>query len=471
MTVEYDLVVLGAGTGGYVAAIRAAQLGKKVAIVEAGTVGGTCLNRGCIPSKALLKSAGVYRQMKEAATFGVEASGITLNFPEVQKRKNGIVDQLQKGVLHLLKKNNIDLYEGYGRMLGPSIFSPSAGSISVELSGDQENAILVPKNLILATGSKPRHLPGLNADSPLIMTSDEALELEALPASVVIVGGGVIGTEWASMLVDFGVDVTIIEAAPRILMTEDEDVAQEMTKRLKARGVNIVTGTSIDVSTYAEKDSKMGVQADDGSDYEAESLLVSVGRESNIQDIGLQNTDIVSEQGKIKVNAFGQTAEDHIYAIGDIVLGPELAHAASNEGVTAVEHMFNLDPAPLNSFYVPRCIYSAPEAAAIGFTETEAKDKGYEIVTEKVPFKAIGKALINGDAEGFCKVIVDQNNNDLLGVHIIGSHATELISEAALALFVDAAGVEIAETIHPHPTSSEVMKEAALAIDSRAIHF
>ncbi|EZH67702.1 dihydrolipoamide dehydrogenase [Bacillaceae bacterium JMAK1] len=474
MSLNYDLVIIGAGTGGYVAAIKAAQLGKKVAIVEARELGGTCLHRGCIPSKSLLKSAEIYRTVKHAETFGVMSENTTVDFAKVQSRKEAVVHQLHKGIQSLLNKHKISIYAGHGRMLGPSIFSPSAGTVSVEMNDGSDNIILIPKQVLLATGSKPRMLDGLPKNDENVLTSDDALQLEELPASVVIIGGGVIGVEWASMLVDFGVEVTIVENAKQILINEDEDISKEMTKQLQKKGIVIHTSAALDVDSFKSDSSDVHIDVTkDGETFtlQANKLFVSVGRTANINDIGLQNTDIEVDKGKIVVNEYLQTKEEHIYAIGDVIKGPELAHAASHEGITAVRHMDEQkNVQPISENHIPRCIYSAPEVASIGMSEHEAKANGYTVAVGKVPFQAIGKALINGNHEGFCKVIVDRTSRDVLGVHIIGSQATELISEAALAMVVQAADIEIGETIHPHPTSSEVLKEAALQAIDGAIH-
>ncbi|MCZ0754693.1 dihydrolipoyl dehydrogenase [Anoxybacillus sp. J5B_2022] len=473
MAKEYDLVILGGGTGGYVAAIRAAQLGLKTAVVEKGKLGGTCLHAGCIPSKALLRSAEVYAQTKESEKFGVLVGAVQIDFAKVQARKNSIVEQLHKGVQHLMKKGKIDVYEGTGRILGPSIFSPMPGTISVEMNDGSENEMLVPKNVIIATGSRPRTLPGLDIDGQFVITSDEALQLETLPASIIIVGGGVIGIEWASLLNDFGVQVTVLEYADRILPTEDRDVSKEVEKLLKKRGIHIVTNAKVLPETL-EKGNGVTIQAEHKGErkaFTAEKMLVSVGRQANIEGIGLENTDIVVEKGFIQTNEFYQTKESHIYAIGDVIGGLQLAHVASHEGIVAVEHIAGQNPAPIDYTMISKCVYSRPEVASVGLTEEEAKEKGYDVKIGKFPFKAIGKALVFGEAEGFVKIIADQNTNDLLGVHMVGPHVTDMISEAGLARVLDATPWEIAHTIHPHPTLSEAMMEAALAVDGKAIHF
>lgn len=472
MAEDYDLVVLGGGPGGYVAAIRASQLGLKTAIVESKKLGGTCLHRGCIPTKALLRSAEVYRQTKEANSFGIETSDTTLNFAKVNERKTGIVDRLHQGVQGLMKKGKIDVYEGFGRILGPSIFSPTAGTISVEFENGDENEMLVPKNVIVATGSKPRSLPGLEIDGQFVMSSDEALEMETLPESMVIIGGGVIGIEWASLLNDFGVKVTVIEYAKQILPTEDIAIAREMERLLNKKGVTFVKNAKVNGESV-EKNDQVSIQAEVKGEiqtFTADKILVSVGREANVTNIGLENTDIVLEKGAIKTNSFYQTKESHIYAIGDVIGGMQLAHVAEHEGVLAVEHIANQTPTPIDYDSVPSCIYSGPEAASVGLTEAQAKEQGFDIKVGKFPFAANGKALVFGESEGFVKIIADKNTDDLLGVHMIGPHVTDMISEVGLAKVLDATPWEIAATIHPHPTLSEGIAEAALAVDGKQIH-
>lgn len=472
MAQEYDLVILGGGTGGYVAAIRASQLGLKTAIVEKGKLGGTCLHKGCIPSKALLRSAEVYATAKKSEDFGVTTGEVGVNFVKVQERKEKIVEQLHRGVQHLMKQGKIDVYEGLGRILGPSIFSPMPGTISVEMNNGEENEMLIPKNVIVATGSRPRTLPGLEADGQYVMTSDEALVMEDLPKSIIIVGGGVIGIEWASMLADFGSQVTVIEYADRIVPTEDKEVSREMQRAMKKKGVKIVTSAKV-LSETLQKGDGVTISAEvkgETKEFSAEKLLVSVGRQANVEGIGLENTEIQLERGFIQTNEYFQTKESHIYGIGDVIGGLQLAHVASHEGIVAVEHIANQNPQPIDYTLVSKCIYSSPEAASVGLTEDEAKEKGHDVKTGKFSFKAIGKALVYGESDGFVKIIADKETNDILGVHMIGPHVTDMISEAGLAKVLDATPWEIAHTIHPHPTLSEAIGEAALAVDGKAIH-
>ncbi|MGW7158555.1 MULTISPECIES: dihydrolipoyl dehydrogenase [Paenibacillus] len=472
MPITCDVAILGGGTGGYVAAIRAAQLGKQVVIIEKDKLGGTCLHRGCIPSKALLRSAEVYAEIQESEMYGIETAGATLVFPKVQARKDAIVEQLHQGVQYLMKKNKIQVVHAKGRVIGPSIFSPQSGAVAVEFE-DGEMDTVVPTNLIIATGSRPRVLPGLEPDGRYIMSSDEALRMDELPASLIIVGGGVIGLEWASMLNDFGVEITVVEAAAHVLPAEDEDVAKEMQRLLGKRGVRFLTGASVLTETYSIQ--KDGIQIDvklgdeKQETLKADKMLVSVGRQANVENIGLENTDIKLERGFIAVNQHLQTGEGHIYAIGDVIGGLQLAHAASHEGILAVNHLAGETVHAVESHRIPRCVYTRPEAASIGFTEREAKERGYEVKTGKFPFQAIGKSLVHGSRDGFVKVIADAKTNDILGVHMIGTHVTELIAEASLAQMLDATPWEVGQTIHPHPTLSEIMGEAMLAVDGKSI--
>ncbi|WP_117169276.1 dihydrolipoyl dehydrogenase [Paraliobacillus sediminis] len=473
MAKNYDLVILGGGTGGYVAAIRASQLGLKTAIVEKDKLGGTCLHKGCIPSKALLRSAEVYKQTKDAEQFGINTSDINLDFLKVQDRKQQIVNQLHQGVIGLMKKGAIDIYDGIGRVLGPSIFSPTAGTVSVEMKDGSDNEMLISKNLIIATGSKPKIIKGLEPDGTHILTSDEALNMKALPKSIIIVGAGVIGVEWASMLADFDVNVTLVEYAEQILPTEDNEIAKEMQRLLKKKGIKIMTNAKV-LSKTVEKADNVTIQVNYKNEQivlTAVQMLVAIGREPNTTQIGIENTDIqLDASSSIKINKDFQTKESHIYAIGDCIGGMQLAHVASHEGKHAVEHIVGNKPIQLDYRNIPTCIYSNPEVASVGLTEKQAKDEGFQVKSGKVSFKAIGKALVYGESDGFVKIIADKKTNDLLGVHMIGPHVTELISEAGLAKVLDATPWEIGETIHPHPSLAEAIAEAALDVDGVKIH-
>ncbi|UNK20412.1 dihydrolipoyl dehydrogenase [Paenibacillus sp. N3/727] len=470
MAITCDVAILGGGTGGYVAAIRAAQLGKDVVIIEQDKLGGTCLHRGCIPSKALLRSAEVFAEMKESESYGIEVEGVTLSFEKVQKRKENIVEKLHQGVQYLMRKNKIRVIHGVGRVIGPSIFSPRSGAVAVELAdGDMET--VVPTHLIIATGSRPRHLPGLEPDGKYVMTSDHALLMEELPSSIIIVGGGVIGVEWASMLNDFGVEVTIVESSSHLLPAEDEEIGKEMRKLLSGRGIKIMTGAELLIDTYEIRDNHIVLGVRHGGKehlLSSDKLMISVGRMGNAENIGLENTDVRIDKGLIVTNEFMQTTEPHIYAIGDVIGGLQLAHAASHEGITAVHHLAGEKELSYRKEWIPRCIYTRPEAASVGLTEKQALEHGHEIKVGKFPFQANGKALVYGMNEGFVKVIADKATNDLLGVHMIGPHVTELIGEAALAQVLDATPWEVGSSVHAHPTLSEIIGEAMLAVDGKS---
>jgi dihydrolipoamide dehydrogenase len=471
MSKSYDIVVLGGGIGGYTAAVRAAQLGKTVAIVERDRMGGTCLHRGCIPSKSYLRSAEMYAAMKDSEQYGIRATDVSLDFDRVRQRKNEIVEQLHKGVQYLMKKNKIDIFHGNGRLMGPSIFSPKSGAVAVELE-DGELETLVPGHLIIATGSRPRTIPGLEPDGELIHTSDEALDMSRLPSSVIIVGGGVIGVEWASMLSDFDVEVTIVEAAPRLVPLEDEDISRELERLLKGKKIQVMTGAKVLAETLVKGAAELAVKVEHrGEEVEvkASAMLVSVGRQANVEGINLEITNIKVDRGVIKVNEYMQTAEAHIYAVGDVNGGLQLAHVAGHEGILAVEHIAGLNPHPMSWKEVPKCIYTRPEIASVGLSEKEAIEQGHEVKVGKFTFKAIGKSLVYGESDGFVKVVADKHTDDLLGVHMIGPHVTDYISEAALAQVLNATPWEVGRTIHPHPTLAEALGEAMLAVDGKAI--
>lgn len=475
MAIQVDVAVLGGGPGGYTAAIAAAQSGKSVAIVEMDKLGGTCLHRGCIPSKSMLRSAEVYRTLLHAGQYGIQVSpdAIKLDYGQVRERKDSTVGQLYRGLQGLMKKHGITIVNGKGRVIGPSIFSPKSGSLAVELA-DGEMESVVSTNLIIATGSRPRSLPGLEPDGNLILNSDHALQMDNLPKAVLIVGGGVIGVEWASMLQDFGVQVTLAEAGARLLPGEDAEVSAELAKALRKRGVRILTSVMLDAASLQKNTDSVTIEAStqDGKVLlEADKLLLCVGRQANAEGLGLENTDVGVSNGFISVNEFGQTSEPHIYAIGDVIGGVQLAHAAAHEGIVAVAHLTGGNPMPLEHHLVPRCIYSSPEIASYGLTEEMARRNGHDVKVGKIPFQAIGKALTLGETDGFVKVVADREMQTILGVHMIGPHATDLISEASLAGWLDAAPWEVGAMIHPHPTLAEALGEAMLAVDGKSFVF
>lgn len=464
--IEVDIAILGGGIGGYTAAVRAAQIGKSVVLVEKDKLGGTCLHQGCIPSKSLLRSAEMFRTMKDSQAYGVEASDVTLNFTRVQQRKNEIVERLHNSVKSLVAAHKIEVIYGTGRVIGPSIFSPKSGALAVETAeGTALN--VVSKNLIIATGSKPRTLQGLDIDGEVVMTSDEALQMSNLPESIIIVGGGVIGVEWASLLKDFGVEVTLVEAEHQLLPQEDATVARELQRQLSACGVNILTEAKVHTDTVKKSKDSISLAVEHGDEkvtLSAEKLLVCIGRTANTTGIGLENTDITLTKDFIKVNAQMQTSEPHIYAIGDVNGGLQLAHVAAYEGKLAVDHCSGLAVHPAPQHLTPRCVYTAPEVAAVGWTEQEAIGQGFKIKQATIPFQAIGKAHVLGAMEGFVKVLADEETNDILGVHMIGPQVTELISEAAVAQLLDATPWEVGQTMHPHPALAEGLSEAMLAV-------
>lgn len=471
-TRTYDVVVLGGGIGGYTAAIRAAQLGMKAAIIERDKLGGTCLHRGCIPSKALLRSAQLLAEMRNAAEFGIHAQEISVDYEQIQSRKNRIISDLHNGLQSLMKKHQIEVIAGTGRISGPSIFSPRSGAVALELpNGDAET--IIPKHLIIATGSRPRLLPGLTPDGRVIMTSDEALEMDSLPHSMIILGGGVIGVEWASMLNDFGVEVTIIEAADRLIPTEDAEISQAMARSLAKRGVKVLTAAQLLTDRVQVSEHGIAVSVEvrgEVQEVKADKLLLSVGRQANVENIGLENTDVELANGVVKVNEYLQTTEHHIYAIGDVNGILPLAHAAARQGIAAVEHIAGQLSLPFRAENVARCIYTRTEAASFGLSEQTAREQGYAVKIGRFPFAALGKAHVYGDKDGFVKVIVDQNTDDILGVHMFGPGVTDLISEASLAQLLDATPWEVGQLVHPHPSLSEAVAEAMLDVDGQALN-
>lgn len=468
MTKEYDLVILGGGTGGYVAAIRASQLGMSVALVEKHLLGGTCLHEGCIPSKSLLKSAEVYQTVLNAFDFGVKTELAEIDFPQMQEKKQQTVDQLYQGVKYLMKKNNIDVFEGHGRILGPSIFSPLPGTISIEHENGDENTMIIPKKIIIATGSKPRELNDLPIDEKIVLSSTGALNLPKLPNSICIIGAGAIGIEWASMLIDLNVEVTVIESGETLLPQVDFEISKVIKSSLEAKGVNFYLNSTFTTENKTDESIDFIINEDDK--VTVDKVIVSIGRKALVEEIGLTNTSIKIDNGNIVTNEYYQTNESHIYAIGDCIGGLQLAHVASAEGRVAAEHMQQLNPVTIDKNSVPICIYSAPEIAQIGLTEQEVKNKKIDYQVSKFPFSSIGKAIIIGDTEGFIKFIINKNTKDILGVHMIGPGVTDMISEANLAKMLNAIPWEIHETIHPHPSLSEIFVEASLALENIEIH-
>lgn len=469
MAEQTDLLILGGGTAGYVAAIRAAQKGLDVTIVEKNKLGGTCLHKGCIPTKALLRSAEVFDTIKDASEFGIDMTGdMTVDFLKVQERKQGIINQLHQGVQGLCKKNKIRILEGEGAILGPSIFSPVSGAVAVTFNeAGKEEEIIVPKNVIIATGSTPKTLPSLPLDEKYILSSDGMLELETLPESIVIVGGGVIGVEWASLLNSLGVDVTIVEFFDRLLVNESPSVSRELKKRFEARGIKVELGAKVSGAKIEGDVVHVSVEGQD--DRIVDKVMVAIGRSPNVNGIGLQNTSVKYSDKGIEVNEYFQTTESHIYAVGDCIDTLQLAHVAMKEGELAVSHILDEDVTPIEYVNVPRCVYTNPEIASVGYTRDNVPE-GMNVKVGTFGFAGNGKALVHGGSEGFVEVIRDVDTDDLLGVTVIGPHATDLISEASTAIYLDASPIELGEAIHPHPTLSEAIQEAALDAYAQAIH-
>ncbi len=454
---NYDIVILGAGPGGYVAAIKAAQLGAKVAVIEKEVVGGICLNHGCIPTKTYLKSAKVYDTMKHAESFGVTTSGeISYDWSKILQRKNGVVKQLTGGIAFLLKKNKVDVYNGYGEVISPS-----------EVKVGEET--LKTKNLIIATGATAivPPIPGVKEayEKGTLVTSRELLNVTSVPKTLVIVGGGVIGVEFATVFNSFGSKVIIIEKMDGILPTMDNDVRDAYSKRLKADGIEVLT--KAEVKSVEGKKITYNL---DGKDVTIDSdlILMAVGTRANSN--GLEKLNLKMDRANIVTDEYLRTSVPGVYAIGDVNGKFMLAHVASHEGIIAVQHALGKDVHAMRYDRVPSCIYGSPEIAAIGMTEQEAKDKGLDYKVAKVPLAAVGKALADGEKEGFAKIIVDKKYLEVLGMHIYAYNATELISEIAVTMELEGTAYELAQAIHPHPTLSELTMETAMAAIDKAIH-
>jgi dihydrolipoamide dehydrogenase len=465
-TEQFDVTIIGSGPGGYVAAIRAAQLGLKTAIVEKDKrLGGTCTLRGCIPTKALLMSAHVYEQMQHAEAFGVQAAEIKLAFSDVQKRKDKVVLKNSKGVEFLMKKNKVTLFNGYGRLQLP-------GSVEVTGEGGKKE-IIKTKNIIIATGSVVRPIPGFETDGERVVNSDHILELKEVPKSLIVMGAGAVGVEFASVYSRFGCETTIVELMPRLLPLEDEEISKELEKAFRKRGLKSQLDTKLEKLEKTESGIKLTGKTSKGEavQLEAEMLLVAVGRMPFIEGLGLEGTKIKVERGAIQVDEFLRTGEAGVYAIGDVIPTPWLAHLASKEGILAVEQIAGQQNVqPINLRLVPSCTYCDPEVASVGLTEAAARKEGYDVKVAKFPFSASGKARILGEEEGFVKVVSETKYDELLGVHITGPHATELIAEACVAMQLESTAEELGRTMHAHPTISEAIMEAAEGIHGLTIH-
>jgi len=466
---RFDLLILGGGMS-YVGAIRAAQLGLNVGLVERDRLGGTCLNRGCIPSKALLETADLlHRVTEQGAEFGLAGhEGISLDYPALARRRDAVIEKHVSGVEFLMKKNKVTVLKGNGVLTGPTSVRVSGGE-----SGDVE---ATADHLVLATGSAPRSLPGLEPDGRLIITSDEALTRGDVPRRVTIVGAGAIGVEWASMYRDFGAEVTLIEYADRVVPLEDAEIGKELARVFRRRGIAIHVGSTIDPASIRKGDDEVSFQVatKEGSkrtDVTADLILVAVGRRPLTDGIGLEAVEGVElDRGYVKVDQLMRTGAPNVYAIGDIVPGFALAHVASHEAVVAVEHMAGHDPEPVRMDLMPRVTFCRPQIASVGMTEEEAQAAGRQTKSGSFPFRALGKATIVGEVDGFAKFVADAETGLLLGAHIIGPHAGDLLAEPTLARLVEGTAAEIAMSVHAHPTLTEVLAEAALAVDGAAIH-
>jgi len=473
---DFDLVVLGAGTGGYTAAFRAAQLGLKVALVDEDKIGGTCLHRGCIPTKALLESAGFVDHVRHAKDYGLTLAGETgIDYVQMAARKDQVVKRLWTGLKTLIDKNKVTWVAGRGRLEGPN-------KIRVSQPGDDGtpgaggDRVLQATDVILATGSRVKSLPGLTPDGERILTSDDVLRSTTIPKDIVIVGAGAVGCEFASMYHDLGTKVTLLEYFPQIVPLEDREVSQALERSFTRRGITVMTNARFD-STKVEvtKDGiclVVGPEGKEPAELRAEQLLVAAGRATNVEEIGLETTKIELEKGFIKVDGRMRTKEQHVYAIGDVVGGLMLAHTAGHEGIVAAHTIAgDHEVHPIDYVKQPRATYCRPEIASIGLTQQQAEERGRPIKVGKVPFQAIAKAIIGGDYEGFAKIIADKETDETLGIHLIGPHATDLIAEASVAFELEAAPWEIGGATHAHPTLSEILGEAAMAVDGRSINF
>jgi len=466
---RFDLLILGGGMS-YVGAIRAAQLGLKVAVVERDRMGGTCLNRGCIPSKALLETADLlHRVTEQGAEFGLTMSEqVGLDYAALGKRRDSVVDKHVKGVEFLMKKNAVTVLRGNGVLTSPT---------SVHVSGGEAGELdVTATDLILATGSAPRSLPGLEIDGERIITSDEALKRNETPKRVTIVGAGAIGVEWASLYRDFGSEVHLVEYLDRVVPLEEPDVSKELARVFKRRGIEIHTASTIDpASIERTKDGlKFDIAAKEGdkrTTVESDLILVAVGRRPLTADIGLEKIDgLRMERGYVLVDEYMRTGVENLYAIGDIVPGFQLAHVASHEAVVAVETIAGREPEPVRMNLMPRVTFCRPQIASVGLGEEEARAAGHEVKSGSFPFRALGKATIVGEVDGFAKLVTDAGSGLLLGAHLIGPHAGDLLAEPTLARLLEGTAEEIAMSVHAHPTLTEVLPEAALAVDGKAIH-
>ncbi|MCP4910700.1 MAG: dihydrolipoyl dehydrogenase [Bacteroidetes bacterium] len=460
---KYDIIIIGSGPGGYVAAIRASQLGKKVAIVEKSELGGVCLNWGCIPTKSLLKSAQVFNYAKHAADYGVKIDGsVNPDLAEMVKRSRGVADGMSKGVQFLMKKNKIDVITGFGKVMP---------GCKVEVSNKDKSEIYDAENIILATGAHSRQLPNLPQDGKKIIGYREAMVLDKMPKKMVVVGSGAIGSEFAYFFNSIGVDVTLVEFLPNIVPLEDPEVSKALARSFKKEKMKIMLESSVESVNTSGKLCQVTIKTKKGEEVvDADIVLSAVGIETNVVGIGLEDVGIKVEKGKVQVDDFYQTNVPGYYAIGDIVHGPALAHVASHEGITCVEKIAGLDVEPIDYGNIPACTYTNPEVASVGMTEAQAKEAGFEIKVGKFPFSASGKASASGKKDGFVKVVFDAKYGEWLGAQMIGENVTELIAEVVASRKLETTGHEIIKTVHPHPTMSEAVMEAVAAAYDEVIH-
>ncbi|TVZ55348.1 dihydrolipoamide dehydrogenase [Lutibacter sp. Hel_I_33_5] len=460
---KYDVIIIGSGPGGYVTAIRASQLGFKTAVVEKENLGGICLNWGCIPTKALLKSAQVYDYLKHVDQYGLKAEGIDKDFDAVIKRSRGVADGMSKGVQFLMKKNKIDIIDGFGKIkTGKKVDVTAEDGTVTEYSAT---------NIIIATGARSRVLPNLPQDGKKVIGYREAMSLPSQPKSMIVVGSGAIGVEFAHFYNSMGTDVTIVEFMPNIVPVEDIDVSKQMERSFKKAGIKIMTNSSVESVDTSGDGVKATVKTKKGEEIlEADIVLSAVGIKTNIENIGLEDVGIITDRDKILVNDWYQTNIPGYYAIGDVTPGPALAHVASAEGITCVEKLAGVHTEAIDYGNIPGCTYATPEIASVGLTEEKAKEAGYELKVGKFPFSASGKATAAGTPEGFVKVIFDAKYGEWLGCHMIGAGVTDMIAEAVLGRKLETTGHEVLKTIHPHPTMSEAVMEAVADAYDEVIH-
>lgn len=461
---DYDVLVIGSGPGGYVAAIRASQLGMKAAVIEKENVGGICLNWGCIPTKSLLKSAQAYEYAVHAADYGVAIDGeVKADFSAMVKRSRGVADNMSKGVQFLFKKNKIEAISGFGKLTGKN---------TVEVTDDSgKKKTYKAKHIILATGARSRELPNLKIDGEKIIGYRKAMTLEKQPKSMVVVGSGAIGSEFAYFYQSIGTDVTLVEFMPTLVPNEDEEVAKQLERSFKKMKMKVMTGSTVEKVDTSGKKCKVTIKTKKGEEtIEADIVLSAVGITPNTENIGLEEMGVKTEKGRVKVDEFYRTNVEGVYAIGDILEGPALAHVASAEGIVCVEKIAGKNPDPIDYNNIPGCTYTNPEVSSVGLTEAKAKEAGYEIKVGKFPYSASGKASAAGQKEGFVKLIFDAKYGELLGAHMIGGNVTEMIAEMVVAKKLEITGHELIKAIHPHPTMSEAVMEAAAAAYDEVIH-